>query len=1728
MTDTKFAEGNYNFVRLYQKEVVIDGCTFNENMKVDLAVNGATATVTKCTVENGNVEDLFYDADIVNSTITVDGVKLVRVAKIGNTYYKTFAGALTAAADGATVELLWNEGDAPIAMNGSITGNKTVTITGTATVDWSKGWLFVGYADGSNAKLIFNNATLTSTEASLKNGSYGIHVYMAKAGGSRGNGEVEFKNSTIDLSYLMGKNTVTVDGGKLTVWYGFAVGARPVSETGEQKTATMTVKNGATVEVKNHNGMGIGYESNGILYIDNATVSVTGLTVKDGSSVVLTAVDATLTAPEGLNVTTTVDGYKVVYENGAYSLAEATYIAQIGDKYYESFTEIVDAVKALSEAGTDVVVKFLTDAEITDYKAFDYGTGNITFTADKPVTITIKTDFDFAEANPIVIKVEENVTLKVYDNINGMYVYYAPSLVIEGSVTGGQNWGCLYLAYGEHTVAESGKVEIARLHLAWTDLTVYGMINNKYVLIEESDLTLGGANVTTGFFTDTNNGGLRYGESNINVINGTVVNADAVTLAHKDTILTVDKDSTFTIGNTLTNSGTINIAGKVIVNGTATNNGAIVLTAVDATLTAPEGLNVTTTVDGYEVKYANGTYSLAESAKVAEVNGVQYATLQEALNNANGATVTLLANINENVTVSKNLTIDGAKSETEKYTYTGTMTVNTDLTVTIQNVNFVKGCIAEVAGSHGNLTVKNCTFDGVDNSIGYAITVRGGDKLVIENSTAKNYSTGMLYVPSSVATISVKGVEVSDVAAAFNITYSGDATFEDVEFENVTYGIHFQIHTNGSRTYTVKNSNLSGATNPFWFWDKSNGTDKVTVVFEGENTVPTFQSTIAGYLKLAAGATLTAPAGYDVTTDVTGYVVKYEDGKYQLEKALSGSGTETDPYLITNLDELILFRDSVNAGETKYNATGVYVVLTADIDMLGENWTPIGNTTYNGKYAPVDTSKVFSGTFDGNDKVISNLTISKTVGGVDTQANVGLFGITGAGAVIKDLTINNVTINTDGRNVGALAGYTYGATLENITVNGNIQIKGGNNVSAVGGMSRYSAVTAKNITVSGNNGSTITGNNIVGGIFAEIAPNGSEHSISGLTVKNVAINGVGGVGGIVGLLTEGTVSNVSVKNVVLTGRTDYQGDAMGRIRLGSVAGLLGGKYSTISNATVENVTAKNIDGNAVVLPIIGANYEATSNATEAKIGDTYYATFAVALAAAKADDEIELLDNATVEGTVAIPAGVTIKSNGHTINGSIRMLGDLTLNGPLTITGGLWVGKSGETLTATLSGDKLTASYFMFQHGTYTINADIDAVYGYLSFEGTFEVNSTIHTTGANGEVLYINGNVTLNNGAVLDSDNSVFLCNDAAVLTMKPGSKVDSKLSITKSGAKLVIDATGLTAGEYTGITGTVTNNGNGTIEVINNDTLTAEIKNGKIVLVEKVEEKFDLFGANVNLGNNLNMKFAFAKSHVADWSGHYVEIVKNYADGTADRIEKYYFDDNQWTADGNYYVVTFTGIAAKEMTDRITVTVYDADGNAVSNPWVDSMREYAIRMLEKSSSDLQKQTIVDMLNYGAAAQTNFNYGTSDLANSTLTDEQKAYATTEVDITLNNYAKGAHYFGSNLRLTSNILFRIAFKNLSADMKAVVTFTNHKNEVISVEKNLVLDNGYYVVEIEELVVADIRQKITVSIYDGNTLVETTEESIEEYFARRIDAGTTSSAVEEAFTKFALSAKEYLK
>ena len=90
-------------------------------------------------------------------------------------------------------------------------------------------------------------------------------------------------------------------------------------------------------------------------------------------------------------------------------------------------------------------------------------------------------------------------------------------------------------------------------------------------------------------------------------------------------------------------------------------------------------------------------------------------------------------------------------------------------------------------------------------------------------------------------------------------------------------------------------------------------------------------------------------------------------------KFAGGKGTKDDPYIISNAAELAYFSESV---KTNYY-DGKYISLTADIDLGGKEWAPIGGYYH-----------CFKGTFDGDGHTVSNFTINSP----DTC--IGLFGKT--------------------------------------------------------------------------------------------------------------------------------------------------------------------------------------------------------------------------------------------------------------------------------------------------------------------------------------------------------------------------------------------------------------------------------------------------------------------------------------------------------------------------------------------------------------------------------------------------------------------------------------------------------------------------------------------------------------------------------------------------------------
>lgn len=130
---------------------------------------------------------------------------------------------------------------------------------------------------------------------------------------------------------------------------------------------------------------------------------------------------------------------------------------------------------------------------------------------------------------------------------------------------------------------------------------------------------------------------------------------------------------------------------------------------------------------------------------------------------------------------------------------------------------------------------------------------------------------------------------------------------------------------------------------------------------------------------------------------------------------ITGSGTESDPYQISTADQLKLFRDIVNGAGGQTPNRGAWAVLTADIDLNNEAWTPIGP----------DRDSAYTGTFDGQGHTVRNLSVTGNFN------RAGLFGCVKDGTIRKLTVAGSVSCTANQGWCGGIAGYANDETIEN-------------------------------------------------------------------------------------------------------------------------------------------------------------------------------------------------------------------------------------------------------------------------------------------------------------------------------------------------------------------------------------------------------------------------------------------------------------------------------------------------------------------------------------------------------------------------------------------------------------------------------------------------------------------------------------------------------------------------
>lgn len=274
-----------------------------------------------------------------------------------------------------------------------------------------------------------------------------------------------------------------------------------------------------------------------------------------------------------------------------------------------------------------------------------------------------------------------------------------------------------------------------------------------------------------------------------------------------------------------------------------------------------------------------------------------------------------------------------------------------------------------------------------------------------------------------------------------------------------------------------------------------------------------------------------------------------------------GTGTQADPYQISNGEELAYLSAQVASGNA---FAGKYVTLAANLDMGNVAFTPIGSD-----------ARRFAGSFDGAYHTIDNLLVSQTTD------YAGLFGCLDTGAAVRRLTVRG---SISGRGyVGGIAGQADSATIEACanyaTVTGTSR-----NVGGIVGRLNGKSAARSTVLRCANFGTISNGtNNFSAGIV------GTAYYTTLSECYNVGSATGNRVGGIAGKHTGGT--DPTVTNCYNTGSVK-----------GASCGALVGEYAAeIRNSYYLEGSASAATGNTKD----GVNVEATAK-TAAEMKETAF------------------------------------------------------------------------------------------------------------------------------------------------------------------------------------------------------------------------------------------------------------------------------------------------------------------------------------------------------------------------------------------------------------------------------------------------------------------------------------------------------------------------------------------
>lgn len=365
-----------------------------------------------------------------------------------------------------------------------------------------------------------------------------------------------------------------------------------------------------------------------------------------------------------------------------------------------------------------------------------------------------------------------------------------------------------------------------------------------------------------------------------------------------------------------------------------------------------------------------------------------------------------------------------------------------------------------------------------------------------------------------------------------------------------------------SRSFSVTETTVSGdrgTTVTLHYSGATNGTNEyISVLLTDEQGNALYYGRVAEPNSAEGEVSLTIPDALAVGTYTLNVFSEQYNGDYQTDYAsafeavtLTVSATPEQingVYQIKTANNLFWFAALVNGTLTDGTAqnAAASAVLTTNIDLTGEAWTPIGSE-----------SNPYTGTFDGQNHTISGMTIE------NAESYSGLFGnVTGT---VRDFTVTgSITITGDetvsrvGGAVGSLGTASVGGTVSGVTSDVDITVSAGNDHigGVVGSMPENSSPTVESCVYTGNITVTVEAGSVAG--VVGYIRTGTIQNCANQGGISINTGGNGSVGGILGYCNNG---KIYIRNCYNSGSIAAEGTA----NVGAIVGQNKKTQATVSN-----------------------------------------------------------------------------------------------------------------------------------------------------------------------------------------------------------------------------------------------------------------------------------------------------------------------------------------------------------------------------------------------------------------------------------------------------------------------------------------------------------------------------------------------------------------------------------